>query len=369
MQRRFSSRFSLLIGLAALTLFLNQAAFAEDLKFLTFGGEGELYVPIPIENSTLDGDRFRIRSVELTSHADLSQWMPKLSGKLTLGADDASGDLTFNIREAYVVATDLLDGLDLRAGKFYLPVGILNQTRRSAWSMISAPRPITLFFTDLGVVDSGLDLFYHSGEFAIRAGVTNGYRFDSSVNNGGTRPETPTHFARPEFSLQTGSSKLVLAADYLARVDDAGESLRIAGVDASLTPLDVTPTSWTAQIELYHRSQHPLNLAVVENIGGYAFAEKGLSEKFAAGLRFDYYQVPSLTDQTGSYRKNLILAVAPVFTYRSEGHMKFQAGYSYLRETRDGNAARAEQVFELRYVAEFGDIPKSRTPTIGRSSL
>ncbi len=369
MQLSFPVEKWLIVGLTAFVSLISQPSRANDYNFLVFGGEGELYVPIPVENSTLDGDRLRIRSVELTSQADLSQWTPSLMGKLTLGAEDVSGDLTFNIREAYFVSSDIVNGLDLRVGKFYLPIGLLNQTRRSAWSLMSPPRPIALFLTDMGVVDTGADLYFHFRNFAVRAGLTNGYRFDSSVTNGGARPETPTHFARPEISIASARSTLVFAADYLARVDDTGESLRLVGVDASLSPLDVSPLSWSAQFEFYHRYQHPLNLAIVENIGGYAFTEKGLSEKYAAGLRFDYYQIPSLTDQNGVYRQNLTLAIAPVLTYRGHDHMKLQAGYSYLRETRDGNTTRAEQVFELRYVAEFGDIPKFRTPIHDQSSL
>jgi hypothetical protein len=361
MQLRFFSRSWILLILTGLILFTTQMASADDFNFLTFGGEGELYVPIPLENSLLDGDRLRVRSVELTSQADLKQWMPNLSGKLTLGAEDSSGDLTFNIREAYVVTSDILNSLDLRAGKFYLPVGILNQSRRSAWSMISAPRPLTLFFTDLGVVDSGVDLTFHSSAFAVRAGVTNGYRFDNSVNNGGARPETPTHFARPEFTFHLGESDLSIAGNYLARVDDQGRVLRISGLDLSLSPKTVDQNNWRGQMEFYHRYQNPQQgLAIVEDIGGYVLGEKGLAPKVTGGLRFDAYKIPSLTDQSGANRKNLTLAATPILTYRSSAHALLQASYTYLKETRDGNTDRAEQTVEFRFVAEFGDLPVSR---------
>jgi len=347
-------------------------AKADDLDFLSFGGEGELYLPIPFENATTDGDRLRLRSAEFTVQSDFDDRSPALNGKLTLGAEDSTGDLIFNIREGFLSA-ELLKGLSLRAGKFYLPVGLLNQTRRSAWPFLSAPRALSLFFTENGVVDTGADLAYVTSHFAIRAGATNGFRYDSSVQNGGTKPKTPTHFVRPELSFNVGASVLTLAANYLGRVDDAGDVLHIAGLDGSISALEETPDSWDAQFEFYHRYQNPLsqNLPIVEDVGGYLFAEKGLGRSSLAGLRFDLYKIPSLTDTSGANRKNLTWALSPVFTYRGRDHLRFQAEYTYLKETRDGDSARVEQVFEIRLVTEFGEIPKFRTPglKLDRSSL
>lgn len=354
-------------------VFVSRAALADELDFLSFGGEGELYLPVPVENATTDGDRLRIRSVELTTQADFDDWSPALFGKLTVGAEDSSGDLIFNIREGFVTA-ELLKGLDLRVGKFYLPIGILNQSRRSAWSFISAPRALSLFFTENGVVDTGLDFTYSPSEhFALRVGASNGFRYDSSIQNGGTKPQTPTHFVRPEFAFNIGSSALTVAVDYLGRVDEVGDTLHVAGLDASLAPIDESPYAWDGQFEFYHRYQNPASegLAIVEDIGGYLFAEKGIGEKTLAGLRVDAYKIPSLTDVNGANRKNMTWAASPVFTYRGRDHLRLQAEYTYLKETRDGDSTRVEQIFEFRLVTEFGDIPKFRTTDLklDRSSL
>jgi hypothetical protein len=337
--------------------FASAQTFASSLHF---GAEGEVYAPVPIENATPDGDRLRIRSVELTAQAALDDAAPGFSTKLTLGGDDSSGDLTFNLREGFVNAN--IGAFDVRVGKFYLPVGLLNQTRRSAWGMISAPRAISLFFTDNGVVDTGADIAYTDGGFQVRAGVSNGYRFDSSITNTGTKPQTPTHFVRPSALFSLGESSLTLAADYLARVAFDGTSMRLAGLDVSWNPTTNDSWAWQGQLEAYHRFVQPAALALSEEIGGYLFAEKGLGASSLAGLRFDFYKMPSLKFANGDDRKNLTLALSPVYTYRGRDHLRVQLAYTYLRETRDGDATRAEQVFELRLVTEFGDIPKSRTP-------
>jgi hypothetical protein len=365
-----TSRICLTLALT-LSVLAGASVEAAALQPLTYGGEGELYAPFPTENPTIDGNRMRIRSVELTAQSSFDDVLPGLHGKLTAGADDVAGDLVFNIREGYVVASDLgVDGLDFRAGKFYLPIGLLNQERRSSWNFPSAPRAIALFFTDNGLVDTGLDLLYHTGRFQIRAGASNGYRFDSSIQNGGTRPLTPTHFVRPEVVFHLGESDLSIAGNYLSRIDNQGEILRISGVDVSLTPAKDDSASWRGQMELFHRYQNPQQgLALVEDVGGYIFAGKKCAQKLSGGVRLDVYKIPSLTDQSGANRKNLTLALTPVVTYEPRGHARLQGSYTYLKETRDGNTDRAEQMFEIRFIAEFGDIPKFRTPEPGRSSL
>ena len=262
-------------------------ARADDFSSLSFGGEGELYVPVPLESATADGDRLRVRSVEVTTQSDFDDWFPGLDAKLTLGAEDDNGDLIFNVREGFLNVTDLgFKGFDLRAGKFYLPIGVLNQQRKSAWSFESAPQALQLFFTDKGIDDSGVDLSYHSGHFQVHAGVTNGFRFDSSVSNNGTRPETPTHYFRPEVRAVWAEATLVVGGDYVARVDDQGETTRISGLDLNFQSSDDTLTAWQAQAEGYHRYQNPNNeLGLSEDIGGYVYGERGLGRKFIAGLR------------------------------------------------------------------------------------
>jgi hypothetical protein len=351
-------------------LLLPALAFADDFSRVRFGGEGELYLPVPIENAIPDGDRLRIRSVELTAQSSFDDLAPGLFAKLTLGGEDTSGDLTLNIREGFIGLSS--GGFTARAGKFFLPVGILNQTRRSAWEIISAPRPIALFFAEAGVVDTGVDLAYANDTFEMRAGVTNGYRYDSAVLNTGTKPMTPTHFARPSFTFHSGNSRIAIAADYVGRVSDDGTSMRVAGVDAALMPTAADLWAWQGQLEAYHRYVKPTSIALSEELGGYLLVEKGLGASSLLGLRFDAYKIPSLKFASGDERKNMTLAVSPVYTYRARDHVKMQLAYTYLKETRDGDTARAEQSFEFRVVTEFGDIPKFRTPsptTLGPSSL
>ncbi len=333
------------------------------------GGQGELYFPVPLQNSLPDGDRLRIRSVEVTGQSDFGETTLPLYAKVTVGGDDTSGDLTLNLREGYLSAQT--GPLALRAGKFYLPIGLLNQTRRSAWPMISAPRAISLFFTETGVVDTGGDLTFSNGGLQIRAGATNGYRFDSAVSNTGLKPLTPTHFARPSYTFSTASSRISVAGDYLARVADDGTAMRLAGLDAQFFSRERDPWAWEGQMEIYHRYLKPAQLAITEEFGGYLFMEKGLGDSSLAGLRADAYKNSSLRFANGDVRKNLTLALSPTYTYRAYEYFRAQVAYTVLSEARDGDATRTEQSLEFRIVSEFGDIPKFRTPSLrpDRSSL
>ena len=348
---------------------IGPASIAQAEAAVNYGASGELYVPFPVENGQSDAERSRIRTIELTSNAKLDELTPGLAARLTIGATDLSGNLVFNLREGFVQATDLLPGLDVRAGKFFLPVGILNQTRKSAWAFVSSPTFFVRFFDDNGVADTGLDLNYRFGsQIAVRFGLTNGYRFDSATLNGGARPMTPTHFVRPKYSFTAGASKFEVGLNYLGRVSDTGESLKMSGVDFSFAPVTDDHESWSLQAELFDRAVNPPSLPLTEDVGGYAYLERGLNQ-FAAGARFDYYQIRSLTDASGAYRPNLNIALSPTVVYRGRDHLRLQGSYTYLRETRSGNSDRSEQIIELRLVTEFGNTPKFRTPLSDPSSL
>lgn len=371
-----ATRFKLWNFILVATTLFSVSAWSQESEPLRFGLEGEFYLPVPIQNATLDADRLRIQSLEITSLADFSEWVPNLSGKLTIGGEDTSGDLTLSVREGFVNATDILaKGFDVRVGKFFLPIGVLNQTRRSAWPFLSAPRPLTVFLAPGGVVDQGVDVGYVSGAFSIRAGVTNGFRFDSGIQASGVRPLTPTHFLRPEISLPIDTHIFALAGNYLARVDSNGDTLRLAGVDFQLIPKDCAQSAcdqaWSAMGEFYHRFTNPSSqgLPITEQIGGYAFLKRQFTALYAMGLRGDFYQIPTLTNQSGTNRKNSLYALAPVLTYEIRNHFRIDAGYTALMEAREGDTTRYEQTFEFRLVTEWGEIPKFRSPTRDRSWL
>ncbi len=343
-----------------------------DVPQLQTGAALELYVPLPVENAIPDGERARIRSFEATSVVRLASDAPAFSGKLTIGANDFNGDLTLNIREGFIAAYDLLPNLDLRVGKFFLPFGILNQTRRSAWSFISAPIAIERFLSDQGVADIGIDFRYSLGtSFHLQAGLTNGYRFDSSIANAGAKPMTPTHFVRSSYDFELGESRLTVGANYLMRVNEVGTGLRMSGLDLLYSDRDESNSRvdrWNAQAEIYDRATTLSNLPVTEDIGGYAYAERTLGH-YAAGLRADYFQVRSLTDLAGKYRANMNMGLTPVFSYSAYGHLKMQGSYTFSVDTRAGDSTRVEQRIEIRLVTEIGPIPKSRNLELGRSSL
>lgn len=354
--------------MAVIFALLPTSAHAQILNETTFGAGAEVYLPIPVENAIVDGERSRIRTLEVTAQSKL-ETNPLVSAKLTVGANDSNGDLVFNVREAFANFQEMLPGFSVRAGKFYLPIGILNQTRRMSWAFTSAPFAIDRFLSDEGVVDTGLDFLYEiklgtqaaRPNFQVHAGVTNGYRFDSGVTNGGVKPMTPTHYIRPAITFDLGSSRLTTGLDYIMRVSDAGQTMRMSGLDLELAPAERSDFDWSAQAELYDRAVTTPALPVSEELGGYVFVEKGLGQ-FAAGLRGDYFQIRSLTDGSGSYRPNMTYGFAPVVSYVGWKNLRAQTQFSVSKETLSGTSGRTEQRLEFRLVGELGDLPKSRTP-------
>lgn len=343
---------------ALLALVFVVASVTARAQDFTAGGEGELYLQLPMVNATTDSERMEVRSVELTGQASLDD----LHAKLTVGADDNAGDFTFNVREAY--AYGFFGPVTVRAGRYYLPIGLLNQQRRSAWPFVSAPTYHTLMFGPLGVVDTGLDLAWRAGSlFELRVGATNGYRFDADVTSTGDRPVTPTNYVRPEFHFDVGDNDLNIAADYLGRVDSEGEVLRLIGADIGFAPKTPGEWDWSGQAEFFDRYQNPQQgLQTVEDWGAYVFASKGLGREWLSGLRLDLYKIPSLVDEQGNARKNLSVGLTPMITYRGHKNLLAEISYTLQRDTKDGDSTRYEQLIELRATFELGDLPVWRTP-------
>ena len=99
------------------------------------------------ENYALDGfalqgegelgtQGFSLGESELTFSANIDQ---ALYGQATLAVHEHEGETEVEIEEAFIESLGLGNGLTARAGRFYSPIGYLNQRHVHAWNFADAP--------------------------------------------------------------------------------------------------------------------------------------------------------------------------------------------------------------------------------------
>lgn len=79
---------------------------------------------------------FSLGESELTLSANIDQ---ALYGQATLAVHEHEGDTEVEIEEAFIESLGLGNGLTARAGRFYSPIGYLNQRHVHAWNFADAP--------------------------------------------------------------------------------------------------------------------------------------------------------------------------------------------------------------------------------------
>jgi len=119
---------------------------------------GDFVADLSPKGSTQEGgERVAIREVELALQAAVD---PYFRGDLFLGISDLEG---IGIEQAYLTATSLPWGLEVRLGRFLMPVGKQNTTHRHDLHAIEYPYALQRFFGPEGLKGTGV---YASRVFA-----------------------------------------------------------------------------------------------------------------------------------------------------------------------------------------------------------
>lgn len=99
----------------------------EDYELSGFSLQGE---------GGLASEGFSLGESEMTMSANIDQnWY----GQTTLAFHDHEGETEIEIEEAFIDSLGLGNGLSLRAGRFYSPIGYLNEKHVHAWNFADAP--------------------------------------------------------------------------------------------------------------------------------------------------------------------------------------------------------------------------------------
>jgi hypothetical protein len=112
---------------------------------------GDLVADLSPKGSTQEsGDRFSVREVEVAIQAAVD---PYFRGDIFLGISDLEG---IGIEQAYLTATSLPWGLEVRLGRYLMPVGKQNTTHRHDLHTVDYPYAIQRFFGEEGLKGTGI---------------------------------------------------------------------------------------------------------------------------------------------------------------------------------------------------------------------
>jgi hypothetical protein len=112
---------------------------------------GDLVGDLSPKGSTQEGgERFSVREVEVAVQAAVD---PYFRGDVFFGISDLE---KISIEQAYLTATALPWGLEVRLGRYLMPVGKQNTTHRHDLHTIDYPYAIQRFFSDDGLKGTGI---------------------------------------------------------------------------------------------------------------------------------------------------------------------------------------------------------------------
>ncbi|CAN5521363.1 hypothetical protein BH10BDE1_BH10BDE1_14630 [soil metagenome] len=321
-------------------------------------GAVDVVTDFGIENPPADSGRLRIRSFEFGASSLIdAMW----SAKVNIGGHDNSGTLDLEIQEAFVSSEQLIPNTEIKAGRFYLGLGVLNRMHSYDWGFTSPPKSQFTFFAAEPVADSGLEFTHRFGgavPIELTAGLTNGWSYQH-VSTPGRRPQVATHYLHPTAIFSFGDGRtLSTGLNYLGRTDADSVLTRLVGLDLTYKSLRGLFVQTIVQSEVYHRIQSSSTLPLAEDVGGYVWCQTSVGDgRWSVGGRLDAFTTLSLRNVSGDKRQNLDYGMTPTLSFQSSPASTLRASYSYLVESRDGDNTRAEQRVEIQLVALIGDPP------------
>lgn len=315
-------------------------------------------ITAPISDQSSEDNKLDIRSAEVSFFGPLD---PTFDANLNFAAHNEEGEFVAEVHEAYINSSKLIPSSRIKAGKFFLGVGRLNQFHQHDWSFISAPRVQREFFDSEGVADSGVEfstLLPLESFWEITVGVTNGYTYGHS-HDAGKKPQVPTHYIHPVNFIDFGDAgALQWGLNYLGRTDHQAEKTQLYGLDFVFKKTEGKTLSFLFQSEIWYRNKSAPGTDTVEEIGTYLYPQMALNEQWQAGVRLDLFsELSRRFVSDGSEQKNLNYVVVPTITFKNSEFSTFRLAYTRDTATFKGESDTTSQMLELQFIAILGAHP------------
>jgi hypothetical protein len=324
----------------------------------------DLLQPVYFDEASTEKNRLNIRAAEMVIYGPIDHIF---DGVLNFaGHTEEEEGFIFEAHEAYIASSKLIPRSRFKVGRFFLGVGRLNQYHQHDWPFVSAPKVQREFFNpgrnELEVesaVDNGLEFSFlvPTTQFIdLTFGVTNGYCYGHCHDENLQKPQVPTHYVRASTFFDMGEGAgLLLGSNYLGRTDDAGNSRALLGLDATYKRRTGRILNWLMQSELWYQT---LDDGGLTQLGGYFYPQKGLSETWSLGVRFDgFSQLNRTFDTDGSDRPNFDYAIVPTLTWHPSEFSRMRLAYTHEVATQKGDSDNQETRLELQFTYLLGAHP------------
>lgn len=316
----------------------------------------DVLAPIHFESS--ENNKIDIRSTELIFFGPLDT---TFDGTLNFAAHNEDGEMKPEVHEAYLSSSKLIPSSRIKAGKFFLGVGRLNQFHQHDWAFTSTPRVQKDFFAEEAVIDTGIEysiLLPFESYWDLTVGVTNGYTYGHG-DQVGAKPHVPTHYIHPVNFVDFGEAgALQWGANYLGRTDSVGVQTQLYGFDFVFKKYDGKTLSFLLQSEIWYRKLSGLATETTEDLGAYIYPQFSLDDRLSLGLRIDLFkELSKVSASDGSKQENFNFALVPNLTYRHSEFTLFRMSYSYDHQGNAGLADTINQQILLQMTLFLGAHP------------
>jgi len=269
---------------------------------------------------------FKLRVVEFMFQSNLD---PFSSAKIIVEA----GHEGVGVGEAYVTWINLLNRLNLTAGKFRQQFGVINRWHGHALDQTFFPLPITLYMGEEGLNQVGLSfnwlmprLFASANELTLQ--ITNSENDKLFGGEDYSLPSGLVHFKNfyginPSTYLEVGLTGLAGTNDDIGFTFARSHTWTyMGGADLTLVwePVDrARYRGLTWRSEFYYLYRDLGSSPDIEAIGGYSYLDYRLSRQFIIGARVDIAQPPELNND-----EMYLWQVVPYITF-------WQSEFVYMR--------------------------------------
>jgi hypothetical protein len=209
----------------------------------------------------------------------------------------ANSEYQAHLEEAYLTTLSLPYGLQLKAGKFRLNFGRINQVHPHALSYVDVPRMYVNFLGEEGLADGGVainwlvpnSIFYQELNFEITSGAVEGPSFE-----GGSKDLLYTAHLKNFFDLNDNTTLELGFSGVQGSNNPAGDKTTIGGADLTLIwkPLRYNrykSFEWTSEGLV---SKRRMPGASVTSYALYSFMRYQIGHRWFVGARYDYSQFP-----------------------------------------------------------------------------
>ena len=335
------------------SLLISSAALSQ--KDFKVGLTAELYGSFALDKESSASDSFFARGAELEFYGPLDHLF---DAALSLAAHSEGSESTFEVHEAYLSSSRLVNGFTFKLGRYFLGIGRLNKTHRHVWPILSAPKVQEEFFSGEGIIDSGFEVSYLLPlpfYLDLTVGVADGTHFgaahghqeghhlageddqDEDSHGGSEKPLKPTTYAHLATFFSAFGMDFRPALNYLQHQSSEHLLTRLSGVELVAKKKTGNYISFLLQSEYWWKNTEPEEGEKEESEGGYGVIQYGFSPSVRVGAEFDAFKEESLK----------YAAFGPSFSYLASEYTRFRLTAKQMENKVTGGEKATSKVIEL----------------------